>query len=84
MNILQRKMFANGDVAKTKQSILPLYEKHAKQLSDSKQGIKNEYGGSGVIVDKQQRTRSLGRALSAGGALLRIARYHHGNGRPAH
>jgi len=30
MNILQRKMFAQGDVATTKQNILPLYEKHAK------------------------------------------------------
>jgi hypothetical protein len=53
VNILQRKMFANGDVATTKQSILPLYEKHAKQLSDSKKGIKNEYGGSGVIVEER-------------------------------
>src|SRR3990167_4193523 len=40
--------------------------------------------GSGVVVDKQQRTRSLGRALDAGGALLRIARHRHINGRPAH
>lgn len=53
MNILQRKMFANGDVATTKQSILPLYEKHAKQLSDSKKGIKNQYGGSGVVVEER-------------------------------
>ena len=51
MNILQRKMFAEGDVATTKQNILPLYEKHAKQLSDSKQGVKNQYGGYGVIVE---------------------------------
>jgi hypothetical protein len=53
VNILQRKMFANGDVATTKQSILPLYEKHAKQLSDSKKGIKNQYGGSGVVVEER-------------------------------
>ena len=46
-------MFANGDVATTKQSILPLYEKHAKQLSDSKKGIKNQYGGSGVVVEER-------------------------------
>ena len=44
-------MFAQGDVATTKQNILPLYEKHAKQLSDSKQGVKNQYGGYGVIVE---------------------------------
>ena len=30
MNVLQRKMFAAGDVATSKQNILPLYEKHAK------------------------------------------------------
>jgi hypothetical protein len=53
VNILQRKMFANGDVATTKQNILPLYEKHAKQLSDSKKGIKNQYGGSGVVVEER-------------------------------
>ena len=44
-------MFAEGDEATTKQNILPLYEKHAKQLSDSKQGVKNQYGGYGVIVE---------------------------------
>jgi len=53
MNILQRKMFAQGDVATTKQNILPLYEKHEKQLSDSKQGVKNQYGGYGVIVEER-------------------------------
>jgi hypothetical protein len=53
MNILQRKMFAQGDVATAKQNILPLYEKHAKQLSDSKQGVKNQYGGYGVIVEER-------------------------------
>lgn len=53
MNILQRRMFAQGDVATAKQNILPLYEKHAKQLSDSKQGVKNQYGGYGVIVEER-------------------------------
>jgi hypothetical protein len=78
MNILQRKMFAQGEEASASslyesekkriaannqtydvsrneqgQTILPLYEKHAKQLSDSKKGIKNEYGGSGVIVEER-------------------------------
>ena len=57
MNILQRKMFAQGDVATTKQNILPLYEKHAKQLSDSKQGVKNQYGGYGVIVEGRGQDR---------------------------
>jgi len=46
-------MFKDGDVATTKQNILPLYEKHAKQLSNSKQGIKNQYGGYGVIVEER-------------------------------
>ena len=57
MNIFQRKMFAQGDVATTKQNILPLYEKHAKQLSDSKQGVKNQYGGYGVIVEERGQDR---------------------------
>jgi hypothetical protein len=57
MNVLQRKMFAQGDVATTKQNILPLYEKHAKQLSDSKQGVKNQYGGYGVIVEGRGQDR---------------------------
>jgi hypothetical protein len=30
VNVLQRRMFAAGDVAASKQNILPLYEKHAK------------------------------------------------------
>ena len=30
MNVLQRRMFAAGDEAASKQNILPLYEKHAK------------------------------------------------------
>ena len=46
-------MFASGDEAASKQNILPLYEKHAKQLSDSKQGVKNQYGGYGVIVEER-------------------------------
>lgn len=50
-------MFAQGDVATTKQNILPLYEKHAKQLSDSKQGVKNQYGGYGVIVEERGQDR---------------------------
>jgi len=57
MNVLQRKMFAAGDVATSKQNILPLYEKHAKQLSDSKQGVKNQYGGYGVIVEGRGQDR---------------------------
>ena len=50
-------MFAAGDVATSKQNILPLYEKHAKQLSDSKQGVKNQYGGYGVIVEGRGQDR---------------------------
>ena len=46
-------MFAAGDEAASKQNILPLYEKHAKQLSDSKRGVKNQYGGYGVIVEER-------------------------------
>jgi len=30
VNVLQRRMFAAGDEAASKQNILPLYEKHAK------------------------------------------------------
>ena len=46
-------MFAAGDEAASKQNILPLYEKHAKQLSNSKQGVKNQYGGYGVVVEER-------------------------------